>query len=392
MFEALPPAEPDRILALIALSRDDPRPEKIDLGVGVYRDSLGETPVFRAVRAAEARLLEAERTKTYLGLIGDPEVCASLGRRVLGDDLLARAAVCQSTGGTGAIFALARLAQAARPGLRAWLPCPTWPNHANILRAVGLATAEYPHLDPAGRELDFPAMAAALETVPAGDLVILHGCCHNPSGADPSAEQWRTLAEIAGRRGWIPFFDLAYPGLGRGWDEDVAGLRALCAAVPEALVAVSGSKTFGLYRDRAGAAFALAGNAADRGRAQDTLAAINRNVHSMPPWRGGAVIRTVLDDPELCADWAGELETMRRRIAANRARVAQALARRPGGQGWSFVGAQQGMFSLLGLSDAQVTELRERHAVYVVPGGRVNFAGLGEGQEDRFAEALLAVA
>lgn len=392
MFEALPPAEPDRILALMGLLRDDPRPDKIDLGVGVYRDPDGRTPVFRAVRAAEARLLEAETTKTYVGLTGDPEVCAALGARVLGADLLSRAASCQSVGGTGAIFVLARLAALANRGARAHLPTPTWPNHPEILAAAGLGLAAYPHLDPAGRELDFPAMAEALERVPAGDLVVLHGCCHNPSGADPSPDQWAAIAEIAGRRGWVPFFDLAYPGLGAGWDGDVAGLRAVCAAAGEALVAVSGSKTFGLYRDRAGAAYALAADTAGRGRAQETLAAVNRNTHSMPPWRGGAVIRTVLEDPELHADWAEELEGMRLRISANRRRMAEALARRPGGQGWSFVGDQKGMFSLLGLSDAQVERLRREHAVYVVPGGRINLAGLVEGQEDRFAEALLAVA
>jgi aspartate/tyrosine/aromatic aminotransferase len=391
MLETLPAPEPDRILGLMAAFRADPRPDRIDLGVGVYRDEAGETPIFRAVHEAERRLWESARSKVYTGLLGDTEFAAALGRETLGEGLMARAAACQATGGSGALFALARLIRAARPDTVVHLPRPTWPNHPALLRAAGLEVAEHPWLDAAGRRLDFPAVAEALDRLGPGDAVILHACCHNPTGEDPTPEQWGEIAEIAARRGWLPLFDAAYIGFAEGWEADAAGMRRVIEAVPEALVAVSCSKNFGLYRDRAGAAYAIAADDGARARARDGLAAINRNIHSMPPDHGGALVRVVLEDGSLRADWRAELDAMRDRILNNRAALARALAERPGGEALSFVAGQRGMFSLLGLSEAQVTELRERHAVYVVPGGRINVAGMTERQADRVADALLSV-
>jgi aspartate/tyrosine/aromatic aminotransferase len=391
MLEALPPPAPDRLMILMGMFRDDPRPGKIDLGIGVYRDSEGRTPVFRSVREAERRIAEAEEPRAYLGFTGDPAVVETVAERVLGPERAARATGCQTTGGTGALFALGRLAALARVGARVWLPDPTWINHASLLTAAGLTCETYPWLDAAGRELDFEAALAALDQVPAGDLVVLHACCHNPSGADPDAAGWARIAEAAAARGWIPFFDVAYPGLGRGWDEDLEGLRIVADAAPETLLAVSGSKSFGLYRDRAGVALALTPSAEARRATLQALAVVNRNSVSFPPWRPGEVMRRILADDALAADWAAELGEMRARIAGNRRALAEALARRPGGQGWTFLDDQRGMFSLLGLDEDQVTRLREEHAIYVMPRGRINVAGLAASETERFAEALLAV-
>ena len=391
MFEALPPPETDPILALMARFRADPRPDLVDLGPGVYRDETGATPVFRAIAAAERRMAETQTTKTYVGLAGDLEFCRLLGTETLGAGLQSRAAACQATGGSGALFVLARLLRAARPETVVHIPAPTWPNHPAVFRGVGLAVAEYPYADRAMRALDFDAMAARLEELGPGDVVLLHGCCHNPTGMDPTPAQWATLAEICARRGWLPLIDMAYAGFGEGWEADCAGMRGMMAAAPEALAAVSCSKNFGLYRDRAGAVFATVDDPARRAVVQATLEGINRNIHSMPPDHGGALVREVLSDPALRADWAAELEGMRLRIAGNRSALAEALAARPGGQDLSHVGDLRGMFSLLGLSAPQVDRLREDFGIYVVAGGRINVAGMNAAQADRVAEALLAV-
>lgn len=391
MFEALPPAMPDPVMAVMARFRDDPRPEKMDLGIGVYRDAEGRTPVFRAVREAERRIAEAEETKVYTGFVGDPAVTEAVAAQVLGAGRMDAVTGCQSTGGTGALYVLGRLAAQARPGARCWIPKPTWINHASLLSAAGLEMVEYPWLDAAGRELDFAAAEAALAQVPAGDVVVLHACCHNPSGADPDAAQWARIAELAAERGWIPMFDVAYPGLADGWEEDLAGLRLVVDAAAEAMIGVSGSKSFGLYRDRAGVALVVSRDAKVRGAARASLALLNRNTISFPPWRPGEIMRVIVQDEGLTADWQAELGEMRDRISGARRVLAEALARRPGGQGWTFVQDQKGMFSLLGLTAAQVDRLRDEHAIFALGPGRINVAGMPHDQADRVAEALLSV-
>ena len=380
MFETLPKAEPDAILALMARYREDPRPDKIDLGVGVYRDETGATPVFRAVQAAEERLVAAQTTKTYVGLPGDLEFCRLLGEELLGAPLASESAMVQAAGGSGALWILAMLIRRAAPGTRIWLPAPTWPNHPNLFAGAGLALGEYPWLDRAGRALDFAAMAEALEALGPGDAVLLHGCCHNPTGVDPTPAQWAEIGAIAARRGWLPVFDMAYAGFGDDWERDCAGMRTVISMVPEALMGASCSKNFGLYRERAGAVYAHAADPARRRAAQDGLEAVTRMVYSMPPDHGGALVRAVLE------------AAMRDRINGNRRALAEALAALPGGQGWGFVAEQRGIFSLLGLDRAQVERLRSVHGIYAVAGGRVNVAGMRVEDADRVAAALLDVA
>jgi len=392
MFETLPKAEPDAILALMARFREDPRTDKIDLGVGVYRDETGATPIFRAVQAAEERLVAAQTTKTYVGLPGDLEFCRLLGEELLGGPLASESVMVQAAGGSGALYILAAFMRRAAPQTRVWLPTPTWPNHPNLFRGAGLALGDYPWLDRAGRALDFAAAAEALEKLGPGDAVLLHACCHNPTGVDPSPEQWAEIGAIAARRGWLPVFDMAYAGFGDDWERDCAGMRTVISMVPEALMGASCSKNFGLYRERAGAVYAHAADPARRQAAQDGLEAVTRMVYSMPPDHGGALVRAVLEDAALAADWRAELTTMRDRINLNRRALAEALAARPGGQGWGFVAEQRGIFSLLGLDRAQVDRLREVHGVYAVAGGRINVAGMRAEDADRVAAALLDVA
>lgn len=391
MFATLPSAEPDVILSLMAAFRADPRPGKIDLGVGVYRDEAGATPIFGAVHDAEARLLAEQTTKTYVGLTGDMGFVGALGAISFGA-LAPMCAGAQSVGGSGALFVLARLIRVARPATVIHVPTPTWPNHRNLLgQGAGLTVTPYPYLSPDTGRVDFPAMIAALDRLGPNDAVVLHASCHNPSGMDLSAAQWAEVARIAALRGWLPFFDAAYLGFGDGPDADAAGMRMVMAAVPEALVAVSCSKTFGMYRDRVGAAYAMVRDPDARARAQDRLAAINREHLSMPPDHGASVVRMILDDPRLRADWAAELEGMRARIAGLRAALDAALAPLPGGRRWCGLEGGKGLFATLPLSPAQIAALKDEHAIYVVPGGRINIAGLPQDRVGRVAAALAAL-
>lgn len=392
MFATLPAAEPDAILSLMAAFRADPRPGKIDLGVGVYRDADGNTPVFAAVREAEARLLAAQTTKTYVGLTGDMGFVGAAGALSLGD----AAGLCagaQAVGGSGALYVLARLIRAAAPETTVHVPTPTWPNHRNLLgQGAGLRVESYPYLTPDGGAVDFPAMIAALDRLGPGDAAVLHASCHNPTGVDLSAAEWAEIARSAADRGWLPFFDAAYLGFGDGPEADAAGMRMVMDAVPEALAAVSCSKTFGMYRDRVGAAYAMVRDPGARAKAQDRLAAINREHLSMPPDHGASAVRIVLDDPDLRASWAAELEGMRARVAGLRGALDAALAPLPGGRRWCGLSAGKGLFATLPLSPAQIEKLRADHAIYVVPGGRINVAGLTEAGAARVAAALAGLA
>lgn len=393
MFAALSPAEPDQILSLMAAFRADPRPEKVDLGVGVYRDAAGETPVFGAVKAAEARLLAGQGSKTYVGLLGDQDFAARLGALSMGEGLAPLCAAAQTVGGSGALFVLGRLIRAALPGAVVHLPAPTWPNHRNLLgQGAGLKSASYPYLTADGRAVDLAAMEAALDRLGPGDVVLLHAACHNPTGLDLPPEGWEMVAASAARRGWLPFFDAAYLGFGDGTEADAAGMRLVMEAVPEALCAISCSKTFGLYRDRVGAAYAMIRDPKARDAARDRLAAINREHLSMPPDHGAAAVREILSDPALLAGWDAELAGMRGRINRLRAELDAALGAAPGGARWQGLGAGRGLFATLPLSPAQIEDLRREHAVYVVPGGRVNVAGLPEGGAAGVAAALAGLA
>ncbi|MFT7391978.1 MAG: aspartate/tyrosine/aromatic aminotransferase [Paracoccaceae bacterium] len=392
MFATLPPSEPDPILSLMAAFRDDPREGKIDLGVGVYRDATGATPIFAAIREAELRLHAAQTTKTYIGLTGDMGFVTALGELSLGAPLMAMCAGAQALGGSGALFVLARLVRAARPDATVHLPSPTWPNHRNLLgQGAGLATAAYPYISGLTGRVDTDAMLAALDRLGPGDVVILHASCHNPSGLDLSPAEWAAVARSAATHGWMPFFDAAYLGFGDSPDADAAGMRAVMEAVPEALVAVSCSKTFGLYRDRVGAAFAMARDPAARAAMQGRLAAVNREHLSMPPDHGAATARIVLTDPTLRASWTAELASMQARIAGRRAALDAALAVTPGGQRWSGLAQGRGMFATLPLTPPQIAHLRQAHGIYVVTGGRINVAGVPDDGAPMIAAALAAL-
>lgn len=384
-FQPLAQQPADALLALIGMFRNDPRPGKIDLGVGVFRDDAGHTPVMRSVKAAERKLWESQDSKSYLGPEGNVAFARHMARLALGDvELGGRLTGVQTPGGTGALRLGAELIAASRPGVTVWVGTPTWPNHPPILAAAGLKAQTYKHFDPASQTLTFDTVMDALNRAQPGDVALLHGCCHNPTGADFSLEQWRAIADTLSTRGILPFLDLAYQGLGLGMEQDAAGVRMVMDACPEAVLAYSCDKNFGVYRDRVGALFVQTGSAADTDRVGSNMLALARANWSMPPDHGGAVIATLMDDAALVADWTLELDNMRDRLLGIRA----ALAAHGGVLG--RVDQQRGMFSLLPLSPDVVKRLREEHAVYMAGSGRINIAGLSVETAGRFAAALNA--
>ncbi|QRI63328.1 aspartate/tyrosine/aromatic aminotransferase [Shinella sp. PSBB067] len=389
MFDALTRQPDDPLLALIGLFRADERAGKVDLGVGVYRDETGVTRVFRAVKEAERRLVETQQTKAYVGPEGDPVFLERLWALTTGEAGRGRAtAALQTPGGSGALRLAADLM--ARMGTKGvWLGLPTWPNHASIFKAAGLEVITYPFFDVPAQAVLFDRMIEALSGAAPGDAVLLHASCHNPTGANLNAEQWRAISALVAERGLLPVVDIAYQGYGRGLDEDAAGLRTLLAAVPEALVAVSCSKSFGLYRERTGAIYAVCGSADTALSVRTNLAALARTSYSMPPDHGAAVVGMILGDEALTADWKAELESMRLRIASIRERLAAGLSKR-----WQVLTAirdQEGMFSLLPLEEADVLKLRAEHAIYMPTSGRINIAGLKTAEVDAVIEKFLSL-
>jgi aromatic-amino-acid transaminase len=392
MFDDLTMPPADKILSLMPIFRQDGRSNKIDLGVGVYRDASGTTPIPRAVREAEKRIHTAQTTKAYVDPAGDPVFCDLIGRLVFGEAApWERIRGIQTPGGAGALTVLAGLIYLARPGAAVHVPDPTWVNHVSILEDNRLRVVTYPYLDSRTGEVDFDALLDHFSRAERGDIVLLHGCCHNPTGADPSRSQWQALAEIIAERGLVPLVDIAYQGFGEGLEDDAFVVRLLAGMVPEMLVSSSCSKNFGIYRERTGAAFILAANAdrADAAKAQLTVRA--RVVYSMPPDHGSAIVRTVLEDPALAADWRAELDDMRSSILSLRQGLAASFRRFTNGSDYDFLAKNKGMFSLIGLTPREAVMLRERHAIYIVEDGRINVAGLQASQIDTFAEAVLAV-
>lgn len=381
----------DQILKLMRLFAEDPRPAKIDLGVGVYRNAQGQTPVMRAVKTAERQLWESQQTKSYTGLAGDPGFHDAMSGLVLGDSVdRARIAAAASVGGTGALHTALELIRAANPEARIWLPDPTWPNHAPIADHLGLARRSYRYFDASTGAADPAAMLGDLSATGAGDVVLLHGCCHNPTGADLALPDWQALAALLARTGATPLVDLAYLGFGDGIEADAAGTRLLAAALPEVLIAASCSKNFGLYRERAGILLTVTPDAAACARAQQNLAALNRMNFSFPPDHGARLVSMILEDPALRAEWLGELDEMRGGIAALRQQLAAALRQRSGSDRFGFLAENRGMFSRLGASPEQVETLRRDHGIYMVGDSRMNIAGLTPQDVPRLAEAILA--
>lgn len=392
MFAALSPPEPDPIIRLMQAFAADPRPDRIDLGVGVYRDAAGRTPVMRAVAAAEARILAEQETKGYLGLAGDPAFLAAMRGLLLGGAVPdGRVAGVATPGGSGAIRQALELVRLAAPGAALWVSRPSWPNHAAIGAALGMEVRAFRYLDAVSGAVDAAGMRADLSAAAAGDVVVLQACCHNPSGADPDLADWADLAALMAQRGLVPLLDMAYQGFGEGVEADAGALRHIAARLPEVLVAASGSKTFGLYRERVGVALAICAEAGATVRVQAALAALNRRNFAFPPDHGARVVTTILGDPLLRADWEAELDTMRARVAANRAALAAALARATGAPRFDFLVRHRGMFSLMGLAPEQVRRLREAHAIYLVEDGRINLAGLVPDTIPRIAAAVADV-
>ncbi len=392
MFEDLQPAPTDKILALIGLYRADPRPDKLDLGVGVYKDRDGNTPVMRAVREAERRLLDTQGTKTYLGLAGDPAFNAAMTGLVFGDAAdKTRIRAAQAPGGSGALRLGAELVKRTRPDATVWVSDPTWPNHIPIIRGAGLVTRDYPYFDAVTGTVRFDAMLDTLRQAPRGDAVLLHGCCHNPTGANLDAARWATLADLLAERNLLPFVDIAYQGFGEGLEADAAGLRIVAAKVPEMIAAASCSKNFAVYRDRVGAAMVMARTGPQAETAMGHMLAAARTLYSMPPDHGAAAVRIVLEDAALRADWEAELEETRLRMLHLRTAFAEALRRQSNSDRFDFIADHRGMFSRLGLSEAQVERLRAEHGVYMVGDSRINVAGLPEDGLDRLAKAIVSV-
>ena len=392
MFEALKPQVPDQILQLIAMYKDDPRAAKIDLGVGVYKDETGLTPVMRAVKAAERRLWETEVTKTYTGLAGEPAFNAAAARMILGDALpMDRVASVATPGGTGAIRQALELIRMASPDATVWLSNPTWPNHPSIIRYLGMKLAEYRYFDAETGGIDFDGLIADLGGVASGDVVLLHGCCHNPTGANLTAAQWVAVADVLAARGAIPFIDLAYQGFGDGLEEDAAPTRMIAARFPQVLIAASCSKNFGIYRERTGVLIALSGPGL-RATVQGNLAYLNRQNFSFPPDHGARLVTMILEDATLTADWKAELEEVRLNMLGLRQALADALRLATNSDRFDFVAQHRGMFSRLGLSVDQVQGLRADHGIYMVGDSRINIAGLNAGTVPVLAAAIAVVA
>jgi aspartate/tyrosine/aromatic aminotransferase len=392
MWQNVVAAPADSILGLTDAFRADTNPHKVNLGVGVYKDEAGKTPILHCVKAAEKLLLEGESSKTYLPISGDPRFAALVQELLFGEgsEVIAsgRAATAHAPGGTGALRVGGDLLKKFRPEARVWVSRPTWANHKGVFTTAGFPLGEYAYYDPASRGLDFAGMVADLEKVPAGDIVLLHACCHNPSGVDLNPQQWRQVAKIAADKGWMAFLDFAYQGFGEGVAEDRAGIVAFAEAGLDFFVASSFSKNFGLYNERTGAITVVSPSAAETVVAMSHLKSTIRVIYSNPPAHGGLVVTTVLGDSGLRAQWLEELAAMRERIKAMRTLLVEGLAKRGVPGDFSFITSQRGMFSFSGLSDEVVQWLRREKSIYVVAGGRINLAGLTRGNIDYVCEAI----
>lgn len=392
MFEQLKTLPQDPILGLMKTFRKDTRSNKVDLGVGVYRDEAGNTPIMAAVQQAQQRLLETETTKAYIGPAGAEGFNQLIGQLLLGGNHPAlkdgRVNVVQTPGGCGALRMAAEFLKLCKPDTTVWVSTPTWANHIPLLGGANLNIREYPYLDKATLSVEFDAMMACLEQAEAGDVVLLHGCCHNPSGADLDADQWAAITDLVERKGLLPFIDIAYQGLGENLDQDAQGVRLMAERLPEVIVASSCSKNFGLYRERTGALMLISANAQQGQAATSQLLSAIRSHYSMPPSHGAAVVEMILDTPELMQAWQSELEAMCVRILDLRAALSQALA--PAGD-FSFIERQRGMFSFLGITPQQVQILREEFGIYMLDSSRINIAGLSADTLPLVSEAMREV-
>ncbi|MGR3289921.1 MAG: amino acid aminotransferase [Paracoccaceae bacterium] len=390
MLSNLKPQPADKILALMAQYREDPRTDKIDLGVGVYKDAAGVTPVMRAIKAAERQLWETQTSKSYVGLAGDPAYSAALSGLIL-DGVVAndRLAAVATPGGTGAIRQALELIKLSSPDATVWLSAPTWPNHPSIIRYLGMNLAEYRYFDETTRDVDFAGMMDDLKSVKSGDVVLLHGCCHNPTGANLTLPQWRDVVALLENTGAIPFIDIAYQGFGDGLDADAAAVRLVASRLPEVLIAASCSKNFGIYRERAGLLMAIVPDPKLQPVTQGTLAFLNRQNYSFPPDHGARLVTMILNDDVLRSDWESELEDMRLNMLGLREQLAAELRQRTNSDRFDFIARHRGMFSRIGATPEQVQAMRDSHGIYMIGDSRLNFAGLNENTVPILAEAIV---
>jgi aspartate/tyrosine/aromatic aminotransferase len=395
MFEQISPAPPDPILGLTEAFKKDTHPRKVNLGQGVYKDASGQTPVLRSVKLAEERLLGAEKTKDYLPIDGNAQYDALVQGLVFGEGSpivgSGRAVTVQAPGGTGALRVAADFIAKIHPGATVWVSEPTWPNHPSVFKAAGLKVATYPYFDAATNDLAADALFAALRAIPEGDVLLLHGCCHNPTGIDLTQAHWEEISRIVAERKLLPLVDFAYQGFANGLDEDAAGVRTLAQAAPELLVAGSFSKNFGLYSERVGALTLVATSADAAQSALSHIKTVVRANYSNPPAHGAAVVATVLGDADLRRLWEDEVAEMRDRINSMRHLFVETLNEKGVDRDFSFIARQRGMFSFSGLSPEQIKALRERHSVYAVGSGRFSVAGMTEANMDYLCTAIADV-
>ena len=391
MFETLKKATLDKIFVLMAEYAADPRSGKIDLGVGVYKDDRNITPVMRAVRKAEQRILDTATTKTYKGVVGNKEFSAAIVDLALGSTIdAARIRTVNGAGGTGALMILMHVLGRARPKGRIFISDPTWPNHIPLAENADLEVNYYPYFNAATRGVDFAAMMQVIDGLTSNDIVLLHGCCHNPTGANLSRSQWDAVAASLQRTGAFPLIDLAYLGFGEGLEADAYGLRKVVSVVPEAMVAFSASKNFGLYRERAGVAIAIAQDSETADVVSSQMQNVIRGTISQTPDHGAEIVRLILEDKALRAEWEAELTEMRERMNRLRVKLAAAIRQKSNSRDFDFIAEHSGMFSLLGLPADVVQKLKTEDAVYMINDSRINVAGIPEDRVDELADKLLA--
>jgi aromatic-amino-acid transaminase len=390
MFQSLKEQPADKILALMQKYKEDPRDSKIDLGVGVYKNAEGLTPVMRAVKTAEQQLWERETTKSYVGLVGDPQFSDVMVDLVLSDSVArGNVAAAATPGGTGAVRQAFELLKMANPDVRVFVSDPTWPNHLSILKYLDLPVVPYRYFDSETRGVDFAGMMEDLADARSGDVILLHGCCHNPTGANLNMSQWQEVVDFLNTSGATPMIDIAYQGFGDGLQEDAAGTRLVASSVPETVIAASCSKNFGIYRERTGLLMVVSQDATAKALNQSTLAFLNRQNFSFPPDHGARLVTMVLSDPALRADWAAELEEVRLGMLDLRTQLASELQRLSGSDRFGFLAQHRGMFSRLGASAEHVEKLRADHAVYMVGDSRMNIAGLNSATVPILAQAII---
>ena len=390
IFKNLQQQPPDKILALMTAFKEDPRDQKLDLGVGVYKDPTGITPIMRSIKLAEKKWWEIESSKSYVGLAGDPAFSDAIISLVLGNsiprNLIASAA---TPGGTGAVRQGFELFKIANPGVRVFVSDPTWPNHISILQYLNIPFETYRYFDNETRGVDFDSMVSDLSRAKAGDVILLHGCCHNPTGANLDKQQWKIIVDLLNKNGATPMIDLAYQGFGDGLEEDVYATRLIAESVPETVIASSCSKNFGIYRERAGLLMLISQDSSKRNINQSMLAYLNRQNYSFPPDHGSRLVSIVLNDKDLRSDWMSELEDIRNSLLNLRVQLSNELQKISGSDRFSFIASHRGMFSRLGATPSQVEKMRKEFGIYMVSDSRFNVAGLNNETVPALAKAIV---